>query len=84
MLVPDLTADATTLLDVYQLAGNVQSGNSGGPLLDSNGKVVGMIFAKATSVNNVGFALTMEEVGPIIAEAPLLSNAVAAGSCKVS
>ncbi|PYI39098.1 serine protease [Arthrobacter psychrolactophilus] len=84
MLVPDLTADATTLLDVYQLAGNVQSGNSGGPLLDSNGKVVGMIFAKATSANNVGFALTMEEVGPIIAEAPLLSNAVAAGSCKVS
>ncbi|WP_425862974.1 MarP family serine protease [Arthrobacter sp. TWP1-1] len=83
MMVPDVTDGATTLLDVYQLAGNVQSGNSGGPLLDSDGDVVGVIFAKATSTNNVGFALTMEEVNPVIAAAPHLSSAVPSGSCKV-
>ena len=83
LLVPDITGGQKTLLDVYQLAGNVQSGNSGGPLLDASGQVVGVIFAKATSTENVGFALTMEEAGPVIAAGPTLSNAVPSGSCKV-
>lgn len=83
MLVPDITGGEKSALDVYQLAGNVQSGNSGGPLLDRDGRVVGVIFAKATTTNNIGFALTMEEAGPVIAAAPTLSNAVGAGSCKV-
>lgn len=83
MLVPDVTGGEKSALDVYQLAGNVQSGNSGGPLLDQDGRVVGVVFAKATSTDNVGFALTMEEAGPVIAAAPTLSNQVGAGSCKV-
>ncbi|MHA7268543.1 MarP family serine protease [Arthrobacter sp. HLT1-20] len=83
MMVPDITGGQKSLLDVYQLAGNVQSGNSGGPLLDSDGRVVGVIFAKATTQNNIGFALTMEEAGPVIAAAPQLNSAVSAGSCKV-
>ncbi|PXA67032.1 serine protease [Arthrobacter psychrochitiniphilus] len=83
MLVPDITGGAKSLLDVYQLAGNVQSGNSGGPLLDKDGHVVGVVFAKATSNEQVGFALTMAEAAPVIAAAPSLSNAVGAGACKV-
>lgn len=83
MLVPDITGGAKSALDVYQLAGNVQSGNSGGPLLDEGGRVIGVVFAKATSTDNVGFALTMEEAGPVISAAPMLSSAVESGSCKV-
>lgn len=83
MLVPDITGGAKSALDVYQLAGNVQSGNSGGPLLDEAGRVIGVVFAKATSTDNVGFALTMEEAGPVISAAPMLSSAVESGSCKV-
>lgn len=83
LLVPDITGGPKTALDVYQLAGNVQSGNSGGPLLDRDGRVVGVVFAKATSTDNVGFALTMEEAGPVIAAAPHLDSAVPSGSCKV-
>lgn len=83
MLVPDITGGEKSALDVYQLAGNVQSGNSGGPLLDQDGRIVGVVFAKATSTDNIGFALTMEEAGPVIAAAPTLSSAVGAGSCKV-
>ncbi|MDO5754275.1 MarP family serine protease [Arthrobacter sp.] len=83
LLVPDITGSAKAVLDVYQLAGNVQSGNSGGPLLDQDGRIVGVIFAKATTDANVGFALTMEEAGPVIAAAPQLSSAVESGTCKV-
>ena len=83
LLVPDITGGTKSSLNVYQLTGNVQSGNSGGPLLDQDGRVVGVIFAKATTANNVGFALTMEEAGPVIAAAPKLSSAVESGTCKV-
>lgn len=83
MMVPDITGGNKSLLQVYQLAGNVQSGNSGGPLLDAAGHVVGVVFAKATSTDNVGFALTMEEAGPVISAAPMLNSAVESGTCKV-
>ena len=83
MMVPDITGGAESAVDVYQLAGNVQSGNSGGPLLDTEGRVVGVIFAKATSTNNIGFALTMKEASPVIAAAPTLNSPVGSGSCKV-
>lgn len=83
LMVPDIASGSASLLDVYQLAGNVQSGNSGGPLLDTAGNVVGVIFAKATSTDKVGFALTMEEAGPVIAAAPTFTSTVDSGSCKV-
>ncbi|MBP2412412.1 putative membrane protein required for colicin V production [Arthrobacter stackebrandtii] len=83
MMVPDIAGGTPSLLDVYQLAGQVQSGNSGGPLLDTAGNVVGVVFAKSTNTDNVGFALTMEEAGPVIAAAPHLVSAVASGVCKV-
>ncbi|WP_343319052.1 MarP family serine protease [Arthrobacter sp. TMP15] len=83
VLVPDITGGAKSLLDIYQLAGTVQSGNSGGPLLDAKGQVVGVVFAKATTTENVGFALTMKEAGPVISAAPMLNSAVPSGACRV-
>ena len=47
---------------VYTLRANVQPGNSGGPLLASNGTVYGVVFAKATSQPDVGYALTAQQV----------------------
>ena len=82
LLVPEISSSTPSMLDVYQLAGNVQSGNSGGPLLDQAGNVVGVVFAKATTSENVGFALTMEEAGPVIAAAGHLDRAVPAGTCR--
>ena len=83
MLIPDITGTQKSLLDIYQLAGNVQSGNSGGPLLDHSGRVVGVVFAKSTASEPVGFAFTMNEVAPVIAAAPMLNSAVASGRCSV-
>lgn len=82
LLIPEITGAQKSLLDVYQLAGNVQSGNSGGPLLDSSGRVVGVVFAKSTTSEPVGFAFTMDEVAPVIAAAPMLSTTVASGTCS--
>lgn len=68
-------------IQVYQLAANVQEGNSGGPLLSTDGKVAGVIFAKAADRANVGYALTMEELLPVAEQAASLDAPVSSGAC---
>ena len=68
-------------LQVYSLAANVQQGNSGGPLLDLQGRVTGVVFAKSTADAPVGYALSLDELRPIAESAPGLQDAVSAGQC---
>lgn len=82
IMVPSFQDNGQTLANIYQLAGNIQSGNSGGPLLNQQGQVVGVIFAKTTTSKPLGFAFTMNEVSPVIAAAPTLSRTVPTGSCS--
>lgn len=42
---------------MLQLAMSIQPGNSGGPVLDRQGNVVGIVTMKSTLANDVGFAL---------------------------
>lgn len=68
-------------LQVYSLAANVQQGNSGGPLLDMQGRVAGVVFAKSTADAPVGYALSLEELRPIAESAAGLNDPVSAGQC---
>lgn len=66
---------------VYTLAADIQQGQSGGPLLSEAGLVAGVIFAKAATTPNVGYALAMEEVEPVATQAASLSSPVSSGAC---
>ncbi|WP_026819554.1 MarP family serine protease [Arthrobacter castelli] len=68
-------------LQLYQLAANVEQGNSGGPLLDEQGRVVGVVFAKSTADVPVGYALTLEELRPVVEAAPSMTQTVSSGQC---
>ncbi|MGF6833596.1 MarP family serine protease [Paenarthrobacter nitroguajacolicus] len=81
ILVPDIYGDNPSPELVYKLAGDVQPGNSGGPLLTMQGEVAGLIFAKTTTDAALGFALTMEDLEPVAAQAPGLSSPVSPGQC---
>jgi S1-C subfamily serine protease len=64
---------------ITALGGDVRSGNSGGPLLDKQGRVVGVVFAATTRGPPGGFAVPVEEVrGAIDGEA---AGAVDTGPC---
>jgi S1-C subfamily serine protease len=80
-LVPDIYGANPAPRQVYTLAANVQQGNSGGPLLTTDGAVAGVVFAKSDVTANVGYAITMEEVLPVIAQAPSLAAPVGSGAC---
>jgi S1-C subfamily serine protease len=47
---------------IVAMSGLVRSGNSGGPLIDPRGDVVGTVFAATTSGPQGGFALPAEQV----------------------
>ncbi len=67
--------------EVYSLAARVRPGNSGGPLLDPSGDVVGTVFARSIEDSQTGYALTMRESRPVIDAAATADDPVSTGSC---
>jgi S1-C subfamily serine protease len=59
---PNIYQTATVTRQIYEIRALVESGNSGGPLLSSDGRVYGVVFAAAVGVNDTGFALTAAQV----------------------
>lgn len=55
--------------DVYELKADIIPGNSGGPLVDKDGTVIGVVFAQSTTYNHVGYALTTPQVNDELAQA---------------
>ncbi len=51
---------------IFVLQADVHPGNSGGPLIDLQGRVLGMVFATSASDPTQAYALTDEEIQPDI------------------
>jgi S1-C subfamily serine protease len=47
---------------IFVIEAKVRPGNSGGPLVDTEGHVLGLVFATSASVPNQAYALTDEEI----------------------
>lgn len=48
--------------EVYVLRADVRQGNSGGPFVDPDGRLLGLIFGAGVGVDMTGYALTLEEL----------------------
>ena len=58
-----------TYRGVLQISAAINSGNSGGPLLDLNGRVIGINTAGAQGANNIGFAIPIDQAKALVASA---------------
>jgi S1-C subfamily serine protease len=63
---------------ITALRANVRSGNSGGPLVDSQGEVVGTVFAATTTGPQGGFAIPAEQVRETLAHTVTVADT---GAC---
>jgi S1-C subfamily serine protease len=78
---PNIYENKEVVRQVYTLRTDVRSGNSGGPLLDTQGQVLGVIFAAALDDPETGFALTPSEALPVADAAATLRSPVDTGAC---
>ncbi|MGI8536049.1 MAG: MarP family serine protease [Mycobacteriales bacterium] len=78
---PDIYQERIVVREIYSLKGLVRPGNSGGPLLDPQGAVLGVIFAAAADDPSIGYALTAAEVAPQAAAGARASERVSTRTC---
>jgi S1-C subfamily serine protease len=78
---PDIYGEGTVLRDVYSLRALIRQGNSGGPIVNSAGDVVGLIFAASVTDKDTGYALTAEQVAESAARGVTTSAEVDTGNC---
>ncbi|EWT00183.1 colicin V synthesis protein [Intrasporangium oryzae NRRL B-24470] len=77
----DIYGKDRVVREIYSLNTKVQPGNSGGPLLDDRGRVVGVVFAKSLEDDRTGYALTLNEAKPVLEQSPSAGRAVDTGAC---
>ncbi|KWV32662.1 MULTISPECIES: MarP family serine protease [Micromonospora] len=78
---PDIYNASKVNREIYTIRALVRSGNSGGPLVSSNGLVLGVIFAAAADDPNTGFAVTAEEARPVALAGAERTRGVGTGDC---
>jgi S1-C subfamily serine protease len=67
--------------DIYEVHTDIVPGNSGGPLVGKDGRVVGIVFAESTSYKHVGYALVSDHLDSTISHAASRDKAVGTGAC---
>ncbi|GAA1597792.1 MarP family serine protease [Actinoplanes couchii] len=78
---PDIYESGDVTREIYTIKSLVRSGNSGGPLIDPSGNVIGVIFAAAADDKYVGFALTADEASSVATAGKANTRTVRTGEC---
>lgn len=78
----DIYGRPGVLREIYSLRAQVRRGASGGPVLDRQGEVVGMVFATSLDDPDTGYALTLDEIAPVLRRGMDATARVGTGPCS--
>lgn len=78
---PNIYGDHTVVREIYTIRSDVRSGNSGGPMLSTDGTVLGVVFAAAVDDPSTGFVLTADEASEVALVGANRTDAAGTGSC---
>ena len=79
----DIYDNESVTRNVYSLRAIIRQGNSGGPLLDKNGRAVGMIFATSLNDKETGYALTIGEIESVLRQGRNAERPLPSGKCPM-
>lgn len=80
---PDIYATGRVEREAYTVRGTIRQGNSGGPMVNDRGEVLGVVFGAATENTDVGYTLTADEVQGRIGDITQLTEPVDTRECVV-
>lgn len=78
---PDIYQDQQVTREIIAVRGDIEPGNSGGPLLDLDGRVDGVVFGKAVNDSQTGYALTSQQVAAAAKAGATATTAVSTQGC---
>jgi S1-C subfamily serine protease len=78
---PDIYQTQTVMRDIYTLRGVARRGEVGGPVLSLDGRVLGMLFARAVDVPDASYALTAAELASAARDGESASTQVSTLGC---
>ena len=79
--VDNIYGTARTNRELYTIAADIEPGNSGGPLLETNGSIAGIVFAKSSTDADLGYAMTDTLLAPVVQQAAGLGTSISSGTC---
>ncbi len=80
---PNIYGDDTVMRDTYSIFGLVRQGNSGGPLVNGRGEVIGVIFAASVTDADTGYALSAGQVEQAADAGDSSVESVGTGGCTL-
>lgn len=78
---PNIYAQGRVEREAYSLRGTVVHGNSGGPLIGTDGRVLGLIFGADVTAAETGYALTRSEIERQVGDVNRWQETVGTGEC---
>ena len=78
---PDIYATGRVEREAYTVRGSIREGNSGGPLFNESGEVLGMVFGASVDNTDTGFAVTAAEIRGRIGDVTAHTEPVDTRSC---
>lgn len=77
----DIYGDSQVTRSIYALQADIVPGDSGSPLLNSDGTVAGLVFGNSTVQAGVGYAIASSQLIPGVRAAMARGQVVASGDC---
>ncbi len=77
----DIYGDAGVVRQVYALRAALEQGNSGGPVLTTDGQVAGTVFARSIDDDQTGYALTDAQTKEFVDASADSVEEISSGAC---